>query len=118
MHEGENEFTVLESEFTVLDVLGVLCNSFLLVAVMEGGQPDVEPQSSMPTRAPQVPDQVPLSTGNTSAKTGASKMCVCCVLCHERVCARMHLCVHTFMCIHMYICVHVCVCVYLPMCAY
>ena len=65
-----------KSECIVLDVLGVLCHSFPLVAVMEGGQPDVEPQSSMPTRAPQVPDQVPLSTGNTSAKTGASKMCV------------------------------------------
>ena len=54
-----------ESECIVLDVRGVLCNSFPLVAVMEGGQPDVEPQSSMPTRAPQVPDQVPLSTENT-----------------------------------------------------
>ena len=54
-----------ESECIVLDVLGVLCDSFPLVAVMEGGQLDVEPQSSMPTRAPQVPGQVPLSTENT-----------------------------------------------------
>ena len=79
----------------------------------------MEPQSNAPTRAPQTPGQVPLSTGNTSAKTGASKMCV---LCHEEV----HMCTYAFVCIHIYVhmyvcmCMHVCMCVctYVPMCAY
>ena len=113
---------MLESECNVLDVLGVLCNSFLLVAVMEGGQPDVEPQSSMPSRAPQVPGQVPLSTENTSAKTGASKMCVCCVLSREGMCTYVCICVCTHLCVYVctYVCMcmHVCVCVYVSMCAY
>ena len=52
------------------------CPILPLVAVMEGGQPEVEPQSKTPRT--QVPSQAPLSTGNTSSKTGASKLaCVC-----------------------------------------
>ena len=106
----------------MLDVLGVLCNSFPLVAVMEGGQPDMEPQSSMPTRAPQVPGQVPLSTENTSAKTGASKMCVLCVVSREGMCTYVFVCAHIYVYTYVDMCACVCMCVdvwmYLPMCAY
>ena len=97
----ESAFTV--HEFTVSDVLGVLLNSFPLVAAMEGGQPDVEPQSNVPTRAPQTPGQVPLSTGNTSVIKLEPVRCVCvvCVLCHKGVCLHMHLCVPTHIYVYM-----------------
>ena len=70
----ESAFTV--HEFTVSDVLGVLLNSFPLVAVMEGGQPDVEPQSNVPTRAPRMPGQVPQRTLQLKLEP---VRCVCCV---------------------------------------
>ena len=97
----ESAFTV--HEFTVSDVLGVLLNSFPLVAVLEGGQLDVEPQSNVPTRAPQTPGQVPLSTGNTSVIKLEPVRCVCvvCVLCHRGVCVHMHLCVPSHIYMHM-----------------
>ena len=117
----ESAFTV--HEFTVSDVLGVLLNSFPLVAVLEGGQLDVEPQSNVPTRATQTPGQLPLSTGNTSVIKLEPVRCVCvvCVLCHRGVCVHMHLCdPPIFMCICKCACICMCVyvCMYLRMCAY
>ena len=113
----ESAFTV--HEFTVSDVLGVLLNSFPLVAAMEGGQLDVEPQSNVPTRAPQTPGQVPLSTGNTSViKPGASKMCVCsvCVVSQGGMFTYAFVCTHPYLCayvsVHVYACVCMCVCTY------
>ena len=121
----ESAFTVRDHEFTVSDVLGVLLNSFPLVAVMEGGQPDVEPQSNVPTRGPQTPGHVLLSTGNTSVKKLEPVRCVCvvCVLCHEGgMCTYAFVCTHPYLCayvsVHVYACVCMCVCTYLRMCAY
>ena len=70
------ESAITVHEFTVSDVLGVLLNSFPLVAAMEGGQPDVEPQSNVPTRAPRMPGQVPQRTLQLKLE---SVRCVCCV---------------------------------------
>ena len=78
----------------------------------------MEPQSNVPTRAPQTPGQVPLSTGNTSVIKLEPVRCVCvvCVLCHKGVCLHMHLCVPTHIYVYMYVCMcmHVYVCVYVP----
>ena len=109
----ESAFTV--HEFTVSDVL---LNSFPLVAVLEGGQLDVEPQSNVPTRAPQTPGQVPLSTGNTSVIKLEPVRCVCCVCVVSQggMCTYAFVCTLPYLCayvsVHVYACVCMCVCTY------
>ena len=68
----------------------------------------MEPQSNVPTRAPQTPGQVPLSTGNTSVIKLEPVRCVCCVC----VVSQGGMFTYAFVCTHPYLCVYVCV--YVP----